>query len=263
MNYIILQPKRVDSMNNLLREIDANKAEIDAFRPLTTHELNQLKEYFRIGLTYTSNAIEGNSLTESETKVVIEDGITIGGKPLKDHMEAIGHSEAYDLLFKLAKKVDISEKDILNLHQILYSHVDAKSAGKYRKEQVFITGTDFIPPSPKDISKQMKEFASKIPELKTKKHPVEYAALLHKELVTIHPFIDGNGRAARLLMNLALLQAGYVITIIPPILRSEYISTIKQSQVKPKNDRPFIEFIAQMVRESQRDYMRLLKALEK
>jgi Fic family protein len=250
-------------MNDLLREIDAYKAEIDAFRPLTKHELSQLKEYYRIGLTYASNAIEGNSLTESETKVVIEDGITIGGKSLKDHLEAIGHSEAYDLLFNLAKKDSISEKDILKLHTILYSHVDASKAGKYRKEQVFISGTEFIPPAPKDVPGEMKKFAAGIPDLKTSKHPVVFAALLHKELVTVHPFIDGNGRTARLLMNLALLQAGYVITIIPPILRGEYISTIRQAQIKQGYDKPFIEFIAGTVRESQRDYLRLLNALEK
>ncbi|MFH0814361.1 MAG: hypothetical protein V2A69_16220 [Pseudomonadota bacterium] len=104
-------------MRDLLEEIDKLKTDIDRIRPLSKPELRQIKEYFRIGLTYSSNALEGNSLTETETKIVIEEGITIGGKPLKDHYEAIGHSEAYDLLYKLAKTKTITEKDMRKLQK--------------------------------------------------------------------------------------------------------------------------------------------------
>ncbi|MFC1841644.1 Fic family protein [Candidatus Dependentiae bacterium] len=246
---------------NKIKEIDKIQKEINSFRPLGKHELQELKEYFCIGLTYSSNALEGNSLTETETKIVIEDGITIGGKTLRDHFEAVGHSNAYDFMYGLAKEKTISEKDILEFHRLFYYRINEESAGKYRKEQVFISGSTFIPPSPKYVPQLMHGFASHIVNLETRKHPVEYAALLHKEFVEIHPFIDGNGRTARLLMNLALLQHGYVITIIPPVLRHDYINAIVQSQADVKDDAPFINFISCMVYESQKDYLRLLEGL--
>jgi len=192
----------------VLKMIDALKAKIDAHRPLDPHMLNQVREYFRIGMAYSSNALEGNSLTETETKIVIEEGMTIGGKPIRDHLEALGHSEAYDLLFKMAKNREITEADIKELHKLFYYRIDSKQAGKYRKRRVIITGTNFIPPMPEMIPALMGAFIAGLPEIRLKSHPVEFAAIIHKELVTIHPFIDGNGRAARLLMNLGLLQAG-------------------------------------------------------
>lgn len=246
---------------NKIKEIDVLQKEIQDFRPLKPRERRELKEYFRVGMTYSSNAIEGNSLTETETKIVLEDGITIGGKTLKEHYEVAGHSDSYDLMYKLAKREDISERDILNLHKLFYYRIDAKRAGKYRKEQVFITGTDFVPPEPGKIRSLMNKFVSELPSLRAKKHPVEFAALIHKELVTIHPFVDGNGRCARLLMDLALLQQGYPIVIIPPVVRGDYIAAIKQTQVAPKTDQPFINFISSMVRESQKDYLRMLRFL--
>jgi len=241
----------------LLEKIDALKAKIDAHRPLDKHMMNQVREYFRIGMTYSSNALEGNSLTETETKIVIEDGMTIGGKPVKDHMEALGHSEAYDLLFRLAKGQSITEANIKELHRLFYYRIDSKEAGKYRRQKVIITGTDFIPPAPDKIPGLMKSFIAGIPERKTEHHPVEFAAIIHKELVTIHPFIDGNGRAARLLMNLALLQAGYPPAIIPPILRRDYLEMLNKTHTG--DNEPFINFIAGVCYESAKEYLRLLE----
>lgn len=245
---------------NRIKEIDELKKQIDKHRPLNKEQVEKLKEYYRIGLTYSSNALEGNSLTETETKVVIEDGITIGGKPIKDHYEAMGHSEAFDLLYRLAKTNKITEKDILELHRLFYYRINAQSAGKYRKVKVLITGTEFTPSFPSQVPVLMKKFIAKITKRKTL-HPVEFAAWLHKELVTIHPFKDGNGRTARLLMNLALLQSGYCITVIPPIVRAEYISALKKAQIPPQNDQPFVNFISCMVYESMNDFIRLLNAL--
>ena len=246
---------------NRIKEIDGLKAKIDKHKPLSENALKQLKEYYRIGLTYTSNAIEGNSLTETETKIVIEDGITIGGKPLKDHYEAMGHSEAFSFLYDLAKNKTITEADILKLHHLFYYRIDEDKAGKYRKVNVLITGSTFRPPVHSEVPALMKKFTDKIPSMRKKYHPVEFSARLHKELITIHPFVDGNGRTARLLMNLALLQTGYVVTIIPPILRNEYINTIKKAQIEPKDDKPFINFISSMVYESAKEYIRLLESL--
>ena len=241
----------------VLKKIDALRLKIDTHRPLDAHTLKQVREYFRIGTTYSSNALEGNSLTETETKIVIEDGITIGGKPVRDHLEALGHSEAYDLLFRLAKHQDITEANVKELHRLFYYRIDAKQAGKYRRKRVIITGTDFIPPAPDRIPDLMESFIAGLPATRAKRHPVEFAAIIHRELVTIHPFIDGNGRAARLLMNLALLQAGYPVAIIPPILRRDYLDTLNKTH--KGDDGPFINFIAGVCYESAKEYLRLLE----
>lgn len=244
-------------MKDILRKIDSIKTKIDTHRPLDAHMVKQLKEYFRIGMTYSSNALEGNSLTETETKIVIEDGITIGGKPVKDHLEALGHSEAYDLLFRLAKHHDISEANIKELHRLFYYRIDEDQAGKYRKLKVIITGTIFIPPAPEQIPDLMRSFAAGIPDDRSKHHPVEYAAILHRKLVTLHPFIDGNGRAARLLMNLALLQSGYPVAIISPLLRREYLDTL--NKIHKGDNKPFDKLIACVCCESAKEYLRLLE----
>ena len=242
-----------------LKEIDALQKEINQFRPLPRQALKQLKAYYRVGLTYSSNALEGNSLTETETKIVLEDGITIGGKPLKDHYEAVGHSEAYDHLFTLSKKRTITEENILAFHRLFYYRIDQEKAGVYRKVPVIITGAEVKFPPPGKIKSLMRDFVREIPALMEKNHPVDFSALLHLRLVHIHPFLDGNGRAARLLMNLALLQAGYVITIIPPTLRREYLDSLKASN--RGDNQPFIALIRTMVYESQKDYLRILQAL--
>jgi len=249
------------AFQNKIKDIDRLQEEINKHRPLSSHAVKQIREYYRIGLTYTSNAIEGNSLTETETKIILEDGITIGGKSIREHQEAIGHSEAYDLLFALAKSKTITEKDIKKLHRAFYYRIDDSKAGVYRKVPVFISGTDYIPPRPEEVPDLMKKLCDRIPALKGKYHPVELSALIHGEFVTIHPFVDGNGRTARLLMNLALLQEKYVITLIPPVLRGEYIDTLKEYN-KGKS-RAFVNFISAMVYETQKDYLRLLEALNR
>jgi Fic family protein len=192
-----------------------------------------------------------------ETKIVIEDGITIGGKPVRDHLEALGHSEAYDLLYDLAKGKKITEANIKALHRLFYYRIDTKQAGKYRRKKVIISGTDFIPPAPDRIPELMKAFVVTISDSRAKYHPVEFAALLHKELVMIHPFIDGNGRTARLLMNLALLQAGYPIAVIPPALRLEYLNSL--NMIHRGNQKPIINLIAGVCYESAKEYLRLLE----
>jgi len=242
-----------------LKRIDELKARIDRFRPLDKFLLKQIREYFRIGLTYSSNALEGNSLTETETKVVLEDGITIGGKPVKDHYEAIGHGEAYDLLYRIARKKEITEKHIKDLHRVFFFRIDPKNAGKYRKQRVLITGSEFLPPPPDKIPGLMGSLAQEIPRVRKKFHPVHFAAFLHRELVTIHPFLDGNGRTARLLMNLSLLQDGYPIAVIPPVLRAQYLDALRKSQSTPRDDRPFFDFIASVCYESAKEYLRLLE----
>jgi Fic family protein len=243
-------------LNELLDRIDALKEKLDARRPLTGTERHQLREYYRIGLTYASNALEGNTLNEIETRVVLEDGITIGGKPLKDHLEAAGHSDAYDFMYQLVKNEDIVEADILRMHHLFYHRIDEAHAGKYRGVKVLITGSAFTLPRPGEIPDRMKHFIDELPEMRHNIHPVLYAASVHLKFVQIHPFIDGNGRIARLLMNLELLKRGYPVAIIPPMIRADYFQAIESGN---KNDGiPFKELIAGVVLEAQKEYMRLL-----
>lgn len=244
-------------MNEILKEIDKLQEEINSYRPLSAGILKQLKEYYRVGLTYTSNALEGNSLTETETKVVLEDGITIGGKPIKDYYEALGHSEAYDYIYKLAKDKGFTENDIKKLHKFFYHRIDETRAGKYRKEKVFISGSKYALPGPEKVPELMSGFMNRVDDLDKKNHPAEYSALVHKEIAFMHPFIDGNGRVVRLLMNLILLQKGYCIAIIPPVLRRDYIQALEKAHT---DDKDFRGFIAGAVRETQKDCLRLLRA---
>jgi len=241
-----------------IADIDTIKNEIDNYRPLPLEIMLMLKEYFRIGLTYSSNALEGNTLTETETKVILEDGLTIGGKTLKEHFEVIGHSKAYDFMLSKVQSPGFAKDDILELHRLFYYLIDEENAGHYRKVPVFVTGTDFEFPKPAEISILMEKFIEEVSQLNEQYHPVHCAAIIHAKLVTIHPFIDGNGRTARLLMNLVLLQNGYVITIIPPLMRTAYISAIRHAN--KGNRTPFLEFISEMVYESSKEYLRLLKS---
>ncbi len=141
------------TFTNRIADTDLLRDEINQHRPLKREALKQLREYFRVGLTWASNALEGNSLTETETKVVLEEGITIGGKPLKDHYEAIGHAEAFDYLQTLVKRWEITRRDILKLHKLFYYRINHAEAGHYRKQNVVVTGTDFVfPPQPTEKS---------------------------------------------------------------------------------------------------------------
>jgi Fic family protein len=241
-------------MKDIFAEIDELQAQIAKIRPLDAHQVQQIKEYFRIGLTYTSNALEGNSLTESETKVVLQEGITIGGKRIVDHLEAIGHSDAYNFLYACVDNKKITEDEIKQLHHLFYYRIDEKNAGIYRNVKVYISGSHYALPAPQKVQELMGMFFAQLVDMRTTMHPVECAARAHKNFVFIHPFIDGNGRVARLLMNFILVASGYTIAIIPPVLRGEYIQLLEKAHV---DDTDFIYFIARIVKESQKDYIRL------
>lgn len=241
---------------NCFAQNDEYKAKINALRPLSNEALAQVKEHYKIGLTYASNALEGNTLSLVETKVVLEDGITIGGKPLKDHYETVGHAKAFDEIINLSKNTTFTENDIKLLHKLFYEKIDNEKAGKYRTSQVIITGSDVELPKPEELDEKMHEFILQLPKLKEKLHSVEYAAMVHIIFVNIHPFTDGNGRVARLLMNLALLQSGYNIVVIPPVVRADYISAIQKTN--NGNNADFINFISEMVLESQKEYLKII-----
>lgn len=245
---------------DLLTKIDRNAAAIRAYRPLSESEVRELDAYYKIGTTYSSNALEGNSLTISETKVLLEDGITVGGKPIRDCYEATGHAKAYDYMLTVARggELSITEDVIRRLHRLFYHGIDPDAAGQYRTGQVFITGTEYVPPAAEDVPACMVTFVAELPQKQETMHPVEFAAYAHRRLVDIHPFQDGNGRTARLLMNLILINQGYCIVSIPPVWRHDYITALQQAQRKRSpSDEAFVKLIAECELEAQRDYCRM------
>ena len=244
------------SLTESLSRIDDLQEQTNSLPPLSEAEITSLRAYYKVKLTYSSNALEGNALTESETKVVLEDGLTIGGRSLRDHLEAVGHAAAFDYVCSLQRGTGFSEQDILTLHRLFFCKIQEEQAGVYRKSRIFVTGSTHKFPSPEEIPTLMEEFVEQAPRWKEQYHPVEYAARLHQRLVAIHSFVDGNGRVARLLMNLALLQSGHLVTVIPPVLRSEYIETLETSH---RYMTPCILFICRCQIESQKEYLRLLK----
>lgn len=241
---------------NVYEKIEKAHTALSALRPFEGSMLEQLKDYFKIGLTWSSNALEGNTLTINETKLLLEEGLTVGGKPLRDTLEAVGHGEAYDFMFTLIGNELIGMDDMKGLHRLFYRGIDEANAGVWREHSVIVTGTNYVFPAPQEIEPQMQELCHWISAERSKMHPVKFAAMLHLKLVTVHPFTDGNGRTARLLMNLALIQKGYQLVIIPPICRVEYNDLIRVYQNKG-NAEPFCSFIAERVYETQKEIMRL------
>ncbi|MBI5176666.1 Fic family protein [Candidatus Micrarchaeota archaeon] len=206
-------------------------AELNSLRPLPPAALESLRRKFEVEMTYNSNAIEGNRLTLRETHLVLERGITIGGKSMKEHLEATNHADALGMIEKLAgrRREGITEKQVLQLHAIILDKIDAQNAGKYRQEQVFITGTEHTPPKWQEVPGLMKDA---IRELNSKNGgcgAIESAAKLHHELVWIHPFTDGNGRLARLLSNLRLMRAGFPPIILEKRTRRTYYKTLERA----------------------------------
>jgi Fic family protein len=203
------------------------KAVLDALRPLSAETTAALDRWYDVELTYTSNALEGNTLTRSETAIVLEKGITVSGKPLKDHLEATGHLEALGYMRDLAKSSEpVRELDIRNLHRLVLGQVDSSEAGKYSNHERLISGSTKILPSPLEVPALMQQF---ITWLASAPPAPETAFDAHERLVSIHPFSDGNGRTARLLMNLLLLRQGFPPLVIVPENRPAYHESLRSA----------------------------------
>lgn len=216
----------IDVPSDFFKELDGKKQKLDSKRPLPKETLKSLEENFKLEWTYNSNAIEGNTLTLKETKVVLE-GITIGGKTMREHLEAINHKEAIEFLEELVQYNDeLSEIDIKNIHAIVLKGIDNENAGRYRTENVIISGASHIPPDAIIVPESMEKLIYRYDEWKEKYHPIIVAALLHAEFVKIHPFIDGNGRTARLLMNFEVMKNGYPPIIIKNEERHKYYDAL-------------------------------------
>jgi len=246
----------IDLEDNYFDEVDSLKRELDSKRPIPKETLKSLKESINLEWTYNSNGIEGNTLTLRETQVVLE-GITVGGKSIKEHLEAINHEKAILFLDDLVKDNEpISEWNIKNIHQLILKDIDNENAGRYRKENVTIKGATHIPPD-----------YLKVPELMEKLiltyntwneyHPIIQAALLHGELVKIHPFVDGNGRTSRLLMNLDLMNSGYNPVIIKKESRLKYYEALDKAHTTG-NYTDFVKLVTKLEIEMLKKYLELI-----
>jgi len=236
--------------------IIAKKLELDGYRPLSDDVVRKLREAMEIEYTYNSNAIEGNMLTKRETQLVIREGITIGGRSVRDHLEAQNHPKAIHYIEGF-KDRDFAEQDILKVHGILFSGV-LQNTGSYRISQVYVEGSDFLPPPAFEVQGLVEKLLDWVRRNPEELRPVEVAAVFHYRFVSIHPFDDGNGRVARLLMNLFLIKHRYPFTVIRNYDRRRYYNTLKKAD--DRDLKPFVDFVARCVEESIDLFLRAVKS---
>lgn len=227
---------------------------------LSPEVLNKLRRYFRIKNIYHSNAIEGNSLDVGETRLVVEQGLTLTGKPLKDQAEAKNLSAALDFLEELAGNPErpITESDVRQIHFLVLTGIDGANAGKYRTVPVEIGGSQFKPAGPESVSSEMKRFGDWLQEASVPgtafapEEAILAASAAHTWFVTVHPFIDGNGRVARLLMNLMLMRFGFPIAVISRDDRLRYYDALEISQASDLT--AFVALVCECLEESLEEY---------
>ncbi|RIV25025.1 Fic family protein [Fibrisoma montanum] len=245
-------------MQSQLDHLDQLKAQLDTVRHRDNDRIRQALE---LEYTYESNRIEGNTLTLRETDLVLNEGLTIGGKPLKDHLEAINHRDALDYMKDIVQqRVNLSERVLLDLHSLILRGIDRENAGRYRQVPVLIRGSRFVPPQPYLVARQMEDLFHWYENETKSLHPVVLAAELHERLVTIHPFIDGNGRTARLIMNLILLRHGFPLAILKgdADARITYYNALETAQTSgDKSD--FIRLVADTVQAALERLLSLLR----
>ena len=210
--------------------IQAKKVRLDAFRPFPNSILQRLHEDIALEWTYNSNAIEGNTLSLNETKVVLQHGLTVGGKTLREHFETINHKKAIDwLTASVNQDFPLSVKDILHLHYLVMSGIADEYAGTIRTGRVRITGAKFIPPNPLKVADLLEELIEWVNENPLNLNIVERISVFHHRFVWIHPFFDGNGRTARLVMNLLLMKWGYPPVIVLKVDRMKYYRALEDA----------------------------------
>lgn len=240
----------------MFTELDHKKKQLDQKRPFPEHTIRTLREHLLLEWTYHSNAIEGNTLTLSETKVVLE-GITIGGKLLREHLEVINHQEAIYYLEEIVRNQEpFSEWQIKNIHRLVLKGISDHDAGVYRLQNVLISGAKHIPPDYIKLPSEMERLIEWYDGAGAL-HPVERAARLHVEFVKIHPFVDGNGRTSRLLMNLELMKHGFPPTIIRKENRLDYYQALDVAHTTGKYE-AFFGLIVKAIQESLNLYMKMI-----
>ena len=245
-------------METVLKQIEKKKKELDKRRPLDPSHLKNIQDWFKVELTYSSNSLEGNTLTKSETAIVIEKGITIRGKTITEHLEATNLAYALDFIKKLAtKKEPLTLVEIKQMHALILRGIDDKHAGVWRTVLVKVAGSDVEFTSPEkliDATEAFEKWLHRAQEVTPQK-----AADAHFKFVSIHPFIEGNGRIARLLMNFILIKNGYPPAIISPEERLEYINALEKGQ-KEGNLKPFYSVIYQAINKSLDIYLEMTQS---
>ncbi len=257
-SYFNYNDNKNHTLEALLLEADKLKKKLDKKRPIPVSQLKNLMNAFKIDYTYESNKIEGNTLTLQETALIVNKGITIGGKSLNEHLEALNHSEAIDFILSLVKGKDaLIEYNLLQIHAIVLKRIDKENAGRYRGLNVRISGSKHSPPEPYLIRPQMEDLFCYYETMKSELHPLILAADMHYKLVTIHPFIDGNGRTSRLLMNLIAYQNGYPMVNISGSQESRmgYYNALEITR-EPNHHEAFREFIIKEAIKSLKDWLK-------
>lgn len=241
----------------MFKEIDERKQKLEDKRPLPINTVRSIRDNLLVEWTYNSNAIEGNTLTLSETKVVLE-GITIGGKTLREHLEVVNHRDAILYIEDIVSKKEVfSEWQIKSIHRLILKGIDDENAGAYRKENVMISGAKHIPSEFVCVQHEMELFIQWYEGKAQKLHPIERACLVHAIFVKIHPFIDRNGRTARLLLNLELMKTGYPPVVVKKEKRSEYYDALDKAHTTG-DYKDFINIIAVQVSEMFDLYEKLI-----
>ncbi len=247
----------LNDLEALLGAVDEAKAKVDAARPLPPHTVASLRDKLTLEWTYHSNAIEGNTLTLRETKVVLE-GITVGGKSMREHFEAINHRDAILYVEDIVtESEELSERQIKDIHKLVLKGIDDDEAGRYRRENVVIAGASTTPPSFLHLPERMALLLDWYKGASTL-HPIMRAAVLHTRFEEIHPFIDGNGRTGRLLMNLELMKAGYAPAVIQKEDRLAYYDALDEACTTANYDR-IAQLVAVAVQRTLDVYLGLLE----
>ncbi|MDI1235521.1 MAG: Fic family protein [bacterium] len=214
----------------IYRRIDDKKTTLEKGRPLSSIALEKIKETLAIEWTYNSNSIEGNTLTLNETKVILEDGLTVHGKSLREHFEAHNHAKAIDYLYRLLKpNYALNAGDIVSLHKIVLNSIEDHCAGQLRNSAVRITGANFVPPNARKVPDLLDELIEYVKHNPQGLNTIELATVFHHRFVWIHPFLDGNGRTVRLVMNLLLMRSGFPPAIILKNDRKKYYDALNQA----------------------------------
>lgn len=234
-------------MDKILEEIEKNKQKLQKLLENSNNK-KEMYKWLKTELAYTSNAIEGNTLTRKETELVIDDGITSTSKPLQHYIEAVNHAKAFEKIITfLDEDKNINENFILNIHKIILTGLDDDNAGFYRNCRVRISGSTVIMPNPIKVPDLMTNFYNWLSD-NMDNEPIT-AILAHLKFVSIHPFVDGNGRCTRLLMNTILLKFGFAPIVIRPTDRKKYLSVVENYQLKG-NDKPYLTFMLNLLNRS-------------
>lgn len=223
------------NVKDAIRNIQRKKELLQSFEPLSKDLVKNLDDRLRVELTYTSNAIEGNTLSRQETMLVVDEGLSVPWKTVCEIQEAKNHHKALDYVLDLAKKKtkigEITQRDILNIHDFILAGIDNFNAGKYRSVQVRISGSEHIPPNAMKVPDLMDDLEKWLQTTDTSDF-IKVACDFHFKFVIIHPFIDGNGRVARLLFNLVLLIGGYPLSFIEKKERTKYIQSWEKANTQ-------------------------------